>query len=170
MKSNYKIRAKKFMEELMPYLHNFNSPIRVANDVREYTQDHPRRNIQICNGAVRIAIITSDYVIKWDYDKESMRDYGGCTSEKRLYKKVCADGFGYLFAEISSFRLNHKTFYVMPRVSVNEYRDNNIWSYLTENEKTYLRKTITDLHNGNWGMYHKKPIIIDYAMERKSWW
>jgi hypothetical protein len=60
------------------------------------------RHVRVCNGASRIALVTSDYVIKWDYNKRGVSSWGGNVQEVEMYKIAEKAGYSYLFAELTS--------------------------------------------------------------------
>lgn len=162
MKSNYVVRAQKFLREFIPYMRMY--PISVAVNI--YNQEKHRK-VMYRHGAVRRALITSDYVIKWDYDAENRHNFGGCREEYKKYLEVKDDYYGYLFAEITPVKVKGRQFYVMPRVKIaGEYCSNTyIEDVLNEDELDFIfdDARIGDVHENNWGMLHGKPVLIDYA-------
>ena len=162
MKSNYIIRAIAFIHAIQPYLRRYR---RVEVAVREFNTQH-HRAVKFAHGAVRNALITSDYVIKWDYDAANRRLFGGCREEMKLYKRAKQDGYAYLFAEITEYEYHGRKFYIMPRVKIAE--DLGLWDIdneLDDDERNYLYDELNlgDLHSENWGMKNGCVVIIDYA-------
>lgn len=160
MKSNYIVRAQKFMETFYPYMRKY----RIGDAVNHFNEDK-HRAVQCRQGAVRRVLITSDYVIKWDYDKRNSKTFGGCREEYKKYQKVKDDYYGYLFAEITPIKVRNRTFYVMPRVkSLGVDHDEWIDNVLNESEWDYIESVgVGDIHDENWGYLHGRPVIIDYA-------
>lgn len=165
MKSDYVVRAKKFIEKVYPYIEkDINDVIKVHQGINRFNKDY-HRNVIFCSGAVRIALVTSDYVVKWDYSDYWKTQFGGCADELKNYRQAVEDGYGYLFAKITRVRCCGKTFYVMPRI-------NNIgkayWN-LEPDEEEYIENEICieDLHEENYGSYKGKTIIIDYAFVKR---
>ena len=167
MKSDYRIRAKKFLKSIFPYIEgcmwDFDD---VCYQVEKYNEDKKRHVIVSC-GSARIALIISDYVIKWDYDFENIETIGGCEDEFRVYKRSLSTGYAHLLAPV--FRIYHRNrfFFIMPRVDhigpeEHEYKDIN--EFITEDEYDWLCDNIGDLHSWNWGLDEfNNPIVIDYA-------
>lgn len=160
MKSNYIVRAQKFMETFYPYMRKY----RIGEAVIRFNADK-HRAVQCRQGAVRRVLITSDYVIKWDYDKRNSKTFGGCREEYKKYQKVKDDYYGYLFAEITPIKVRNRTFYVMPRVkSLGVDHDEWIDDVLNKNERDYVESVgVGDVHDENWGYLHGRPVLIDYA-------
>lgn len=163
MKSNYVVRATKFMESFFPYMRKYKNNINIA--VTEYNE-HYHRAVRVCQGAVRRVLVTSDYVIKWDYDQANSKCFGGCREEYKKYQEIKDSYYSYLFAEITPIEIKGHVFYVMPRVKAlgidcNQYID----EVLTEDEYEYVFDVaeIGDVHDENWGYLDGKVKIIDYA-------
>ena len=160
MKSNYIVRAQKFMETFYPYMRKYH----IGEAVLHFNEDK-HRAVQCRQGAVRRVLITSDYVIKWDYDKRNSKTFGGCREEYKKYQKVKDDYYGYLFAEITPIKVRNRTFYVMPRVKSLGV-DSGEWidEVLNEDEFGYVKSVgVGDIHDENWGYLHGRPVLIDYA-------
>lgn len=159
MKSNYIVRAQKFMETFYPYMRKYN----IEDAVAHFNEDK-HRAVQFRCGAVRRVLVTSDYVVKWDYDKRNSKTFGGCRDEYNKYQKVKDDYYGYLFAEITPIKVSNRIFYVMPRVKSLGYDcDEWITDVLNETELAYVNSITGDVHDENWGYLHGRPVIIDYA-------
>lgn len=84
MKSNYVVRAIKFLNKIVPYLNKYNS---VYTAISAFNFDN-RRAVKVGRGAVRYALLTSDYVVKWDYDADNACTFGGCKEEYEIWKEV----------------------------------------------------------------------------------
>lgn len=166
MKSDYRVRATKFLRSLWRYLREVNimDTDEVQWAVDKYMADHPSRRISVCSGSARVAIITSDYVIKWDYDEENVEEIGGCEAERGIYLNAKRAGFGYLFAETTSLEYEGYDFVIMPKIpNVQKHKD-SIKNHLSYYENEYIKSIhLIDLHSYNWGMKNNKPVIIDYA-------
>lgn len=163
MKNDYVTRARKFVKEIAPMIENRRNFWSVSDAVREYETKHNHRKVKFCHGAVRCALITSDYVIKWDYDVEEAKNYGGCVAETRLWQELKDSEYADLFAPITRIREAGHYWYVMPRVNgqkshhpVSYYVDEDVTEFLDSNH-------ICDLHNQNWLLVRGKPVIFDYA-------
>lgn len=160
MKSNYVFRAVKFMEQFYPYFCKY----RIGEAVAVFNRDK-HRAVVFKQGAVRRALITSDYVIKWDYNKNNSKCFGGCKDEYKRYMELKDSDYGYLFAEITPIKIRNRIFYVMPRVKyLGKDINKDIYDVLEGDEYDFLCDSgVGDMHDENWGIYHGKPLIIDYA-------
>lgn len=169
MKSNYVARAKKFLEQVYPYIKDCEDEWDLDKALRKFNQDYHRK-VQTNSGSTRVVMITSDYVIKYDYDGWGKGTWGTCKDEVRMYRKAKRDGYAHLFAEITPVRANYnKTFYIMPRINgVGRYEDDAI-EYVDGNEFMYLYHNVNDLHNGNYGWKDKHIVMIDYASNSTMW-
>ena len=165
MKSDYITRARKFIRALSEFLPN-------DGYISNYTARHAcdmfnaryHRHVVVDFGSARVAFITSDYVVKLDYDKVAVRLYGGCKSECRFYQFALEEGMEYLLAEITPYKCNGVTFYIMPRVSNVGNADAHYLYRLSEDEYEWLMQNINDLHEFNYGLLHGRVVVIDYAM------
>lgn len=163
MKSNYYVRAERFLKSIFPYIADediFNVE-EVKNGVECYNREKHRK-VEVYHGATRIALITSDYVIKWDYDEENIDTWGGCESECNFYEYAENSGYGYLFAEATRFVYDGIMFCIMPRINMNNYW-HSFNEFCNPTEYHWIVNHVGDLHNGNWGIYKGKLKIIDYA-------
>ena len=168
MKSNYIVRAQKFMETFYPYMRKY----RIGDAVNHFNEDK-HRAVQCRQGAVRRVLITSDYVIKWDYDKRNSKTFGGCREEYKTYQKVKDDYYGYLFAEITPIKVRNRTFYVMPRVNMRASQEGGRAEYYLDGaEREFVDDYLYDLHDENFGWKNNRLVIFDYAynvfMEQKN--
>ena len=167
MKSNYEVRAQKFIHKIFPTIKDImDEPYEVEEVIKMFNCLHHRK-IHVCYGDARIALLTSDYVVKFDYNYETIEEIGGCENEVALYACAVEDGFDYLFAKINRYDYEGHSFYIMPRIDhVGEYR--NIYHhadyYMTEEEQDWCMKhNLTDLHCNNYGFRKGKVCIVDYA-------
>ena len=160
---NYVERAKDFIEQIYPYICDCSNPWDAQESVHAFNIAF-NRNVRVSNGLSRIALITSDYVIKYDYDPEEVESIGGCDNEMKLYAIASDEGFAYLFAQITPYTIHGRIFYIMPRIrgigSGRRYAE----TYMTEREKDFCRRwKITDLHSNNYGFRNGHVCVIDYA-------
>lgn len=160
---SYVERAKDFIAEVFPYINGSCNPFDVEERIDEYNHTFNRK-VLVQNGLSRIALITSDYVVKFDYDPEEVDCIGGCQNELTLYSEAKQEGFAYLLAEITPFSFSGYEFYIMPRIygigSGFHYAEH----YMNPAEKHFCRKhRITDLHSNNYGFRHGHVCLIDYA-------
>jgi hypothetical protein len=164
MKSSYTERAARFLRTIYPLLDgHWNSPWECRRIMSLYSCEHSRK-VFVRSGVSRIAIITSDYVIKFDYNEREVNRVGGCESEVEFYQFAKQEGFGYLFAEITPFIYNGRTFYIMPRVNgVGRVEYSYAEDFLEGEERAFADEYLNDLHDENYGWYHKRPVIFDYA-------
>jgi hypothetical protein len=160
---NYVERAKDFVEQVYPYIANCMSPWKMNDFIHQFNADFDRKVI-VRSGLSRIALITSDYVVKFDYDPDEVESIGGCYNEMAVYDMAQREGFAYLFAQITPFPYSGRTFFIMPRIrgigSGNRYAED----YMTPSEKDFCRRhRITDLHTENYGFRKGHVCIVDYA-------
>lgn len=167
MKNDYIVRAMKFIAAIAPYIEGCGDKWSYVRAVNRFNHDH-HRNVKVASGATRVAIITSDYVIKLNHDNGwRLRQFGGCRNEVRLYKQAEQDGYEYLFAKITAKIYNHKTYYIMPRINgIEKYEYTDVWKFLTPDERDWLHSHgVFDMHEGNYGFKNGRPVIIDYAAQ-----
>ena len=167
---SYEERAKDFIKEIFPIIADVNTPWSVREKIAIFNHQN-RRNIIVGNGLSRIALITSDYVVKWDYDEDEVGIIGGCENEIELYALAKEDGFEYLFAKITRYQYNDRTFYIMPRITgIGRHEYNYADEYMTEAEKKWCNNhSLTDLHCNNYGFRNGHVCIIDYACREQSY-
>lgn len=162
MKTSYIERAKKFIKSFYPYFCQYD----ISRAVRIYNAEKSR-HVKFFHGAVRRCLVLSDYVIKWDYDEDNRRMFGGCEEEYNLYNRVKDSCYNYLLAEITLVEINGTRFYIMPRVNVaiNRREDIDIMDFLSSDEIDFIydEAGIHDLHEENWGFLKGKVVIFDYA-------
>lgn len=172
MKSNFAVRAEKFMNDFYSwavenYGNRFWGSLYMINDVVEAYNDTHRRNVKVYNGAVRAVLVTSDYVIKWDYaDDDDVNCYGGCDQEYEAYEQIVkGSNYEYLFAEVVRIYVGNMAFNIMPRIANTAYecKHKELAEYLSCDEYYWLIRNFGDLHRGNWGLKNGYPIITDYA-------
>lgn len=163
---NYVERAKDFIKEVFPYIEDdiFN-PWELRMDIRKFNAEHSRA-VQVASGCARVALITSDYVVKFEYDEYEVQSIGGCENEIYLYNLAKQEGFAYLFAEITPVEWAGRIFYVMPRIRGINERHERGWYYMTAEEQDWCEKhSLTDLHCGNFGFRKGRICIVDYGFQ-----
>lgn len=168
MKSDYRVRAMNFLRSIFPYIDGYMWDFDdVVYQVEKYNADKKRHVIATC-GSARIVLITSDYVIKWDYDNDYVEEIGGCDDEYHAYQEAAKAGYEYLLAEATLIEYNGFSFMIMPRIE-RIGRNNNggdIRLFLTKEEYKWVFKFDKDIHSYNWGIRDGKACLIDYAFSR----
>ena len=167
IKTDYEVRAKAFIKEFAPYLKGIrvtrSNSYKIYDAVRRFNDDK-KRNVKVASGASRIALITSDYVVKLDFGTTWA---GNSKTEMLGYQQAQKDGYEYLLAKISLYKCCNRSFFIMPRARVAEtltWRgQKRLWDKLTEDERSYIHENFEDLHENNWGSLNGKLILIDYA-------
>jgi hypothetical protein len=160
MKTDYKVRAEKFAHVLVKLFEDCEDVNDFYQAVSEYKRSH-RCAMKIDNGVSRVAIMRSDYVIKF-HRRQDFRDFAGDSySERKVYEKAVADGYEYLLAETTLMNVDGVEVAIMPRIR--HVGNTNFWGCTTPKERAWIRENIDDLHSGNFGRRGKKICIIDYA-------
>ena len=108
----------------------------------------------IIDGSTRNVVLCSDYCIKIDKVKHSY--FGTSKDEYDFFLRHKDDSYGQFLCPISKTVICDYTFYIMPRVKGVGYTN------LTRFPQ-FVREDMRDLHFMNIGVFHRKPIIIDYA-------
>lgn len=174
---SYIERAQDFVQQIFPYLDGeWNNPYDIDCCVDSFNEDYNRKVI-MRHGIARIALITSDYVVKYDFDEEECAIVGGCEAEVALYAEAVRDGFDYLFAEITPYHYHDRDFYIMPRIrGIGESNWYHADHFMTDEENDWCdAHNLSDLHCNNYGFRKGKICIIDYAChlseesESSSW-
>lgn len=167
MRSDYRIRASRFLNEIAPMLVecfdnecSYNTEVNVSRAINWYNH-HMHRAIKVYHGATRIALVTSDYVIKFDYNPHNVADFGGCEDEVKMYRYAKQHGYGRLFAPITRVTVENHNFYIMPRVRYIGSMQNLIgW---TDEEIDWVYDYVFDIHEYNFGKIDGHAVLIDYA-------
>lgn len=164
MKNDYITRAQQFIKSIYPFIMNCWEENEIYNAVAQYNYIKHRR-VSVKHGATRMVLITSDYVIKFDFGMaDRIRTFGGCEKEMELYSIAEADGFEYLFAKITRFDYFDYVFYIMPRIHGIGRTEYDADEYMTNNEWCWCRDhRMFDLHNLNYGWRDGHICLIDYA-------
>lgn len=169
MKSSYELRAQKFVREIFPYFveqdfFNNSCVYRAQYAVQHFCLERKRK--VLCNyGSSRIALLTSDYVVKIDYNKNTI--WGNSEDELFNWEKYYSKSeYSEYFAPISKYTYSCHDFYIMPRVkNVGRYdeckvqeEDEDFWDWLCDN--------VGDFHDEQFGKENGHFVIIDYACPR----
>lgn len=171
MKSDYRIRAQKFIKQIFPYIdgYMYDDLDETIRRVQSFAAEK-RRKVLVNSGISRIAIITADYVIKWDKYSHDVYGAGNCEKEYLTWRWLLDEnpGYAYLFAEITRFKFGGEIFYIMPRVrGIDKDRHGDADNYVEEDEEDFLNEWFYDLHSGNFGIDRKGNVtIFDYAWNR----
>jgi len=168
-KSAYYLRAQKFIAQIFPYIdgcgdnceNEYEYRDALRNAIKRFLRDHPNRKIDTKYGISRVALVTSDYVVKIDYNFES--DFGTSTDEIEAYKFARRSGYGKYFAEIMRYTFGGLDFYIMPRVRGIGRKEGDAWEYVPEDVSDFLNEYFYDLHNHNYGWCDNHVVIFDYA-------
>lgn len=165
MKSNYIERAKKFV----PVVYSILNSAFDLEEVEECVDDfnfYNKRKVIFTHGLTRMAFITSDYVIKFDYDPEASEMWGGSENEIEIYQEAKRDGMAYLFAEITRYYYGEYVFYIMPRIHGVGNKFDDAPKFMTDYENEWcIDHGIHDLHNHNYGWRNRHVCLIDYAAQ-----
>lgn len=155
IKNSYKIRAQKFIRDIYPYLteqnfHNLKEAINKFNSVKH-------RKVKYDCGSSRKCLISSDYVVKIDYDPYSY--FGNCESELEKWEYISKTPFAKNFAPISKYIYNGHDFYIMPFIpNVGKYEDE-----IDEDFLAFFGGLVEDIHERQFGKKNGTYIFIDYA-------
>lgn len=166
---SYIERAKDFVKEVYPYLEDANFDRWDTKVMMRIFNAKFSRRVKVANGIARVALITSDYVVKFDYDEYEVATVGGGEAEVEFYSIAKAEGYAYLFAEVTRFAYGKKVFYIMPRIrGISEENYYHADHFMTDDEREWCdRHHLSDLHCNNYGFRNGKVCIVDYAC--KSW-
>jgi hypothetical protein len=161
--SSYEVRAIRFIQQIFSYIADCHTVRSYRDAVLAFNLKHNRK--VICNnGMTRVALITSDYVVKIDYCPENVERWGGGEQEVEFYQMASSEGYGYLFAKITPYHYKGHTFYIMPRVHGIGRKFDDADTYMTEEESDWCwEHDLYDLHNQNYGWKDGHVVIIDYG-------
>lgn len=165
MKNSYEVRAQKFIQQVASYITNCTNYYELEEAMFNFMIDNPRRKVAVNHGMARMVLMTSDYVVKMDYDQDWVDSVGGGEEEIEFYSLAEREGMAYLFAKVSRYEYNGKKYYIMPRVrGVNPDSWHNAYYYMTVEEKVWCKSHgLCDLHALNYGFKNGKVCIFDYA-------
>lgn len=164
MKSSYVIRAMQFAEQIYPFICDCKTIDDYEVAVDNFNVIYNRK-VSVAHGMTRIVLITSDYVLKIDYGTNGRR-WGGNADEVKGYSIAHKYGYAYLFARPTSYMVNERVFYIMPRiygVDCDKSEGEDVYYHVTEEEEDFLYDHFADLHSGNYGWKDDRPVIFDYA-------
>lgn len=161
--SSYEVRAQKFIRQIFDYIYACEELEEYEDAVDAYNYRYHRKVI-LDHGLTRVALITSDYVVKIDYSYANIQRFGGGMKEYNFYKMAEREGFGYLFAKITPYEYQGITFYIMPRVKGIMRYDEDANEYMTEAENDWCSEhELYDLHCRNYGWSNGHVLIFDYG-------
>ena len=160
----YEERAKDFVKMIFPLIEDcqdvwdFRSAVEMFN--RVYT-----RKVRCNNGIARVAFLSSDYVVKLEYDEYEVDSVGGGENEIAMYAIAEKEGFAYLFAKVTPYDYKGRRFYIMPRIhGIGKFAYTYADEHMTEDECAFCdRHKITDLHSNNYGFRNGHVCLVDYA-------
>ena len=161
---NYEERAIDFIQQIYPYIVGEMTPWGVRASVKTFNAKYNRK-VQVNHGIARIAMITSDYVVKFDYDPYEVAVVGGGEAEIRMYEIAKREGYAYLFAKVTRYEYCGRRFYIMPRIrGISENNWYHADHFMTDEENDWCdRHNLSDLHCNNYGFRNGKVCIVDYA-------
>lgn len=162
---SYEERAKDFIAQIFPYIERSDYDCEAMETlVDEFNKTYSRKVI-LKHGIARIALITSDYVVKYTYDAYEAEEAGDGENEIKLYAEAERDGFAYLFAKVTRYEYNNYVFYIMPRIhGIDPYSCIHADEHMTDEENDWCDKHhLTDLHCNNYGFRKGHVCIVDYA-------
>lgn len=163
MRNTYEVRAQKFIQRIATYLIGAETIEDFEWAVKAYNYTYNTR-VRVTHGMTRVALITSDYVVKIDWNPESIAVFGGCEKEMSMYAEAEADGFAYLFAKITPFQYDGMTFYIMPLIHGIGRTVQDAWDYMTVEESDWCSDhNLYDLHYLNYGWEKGHVVLIDYG-------
>lgn len=161
----YKMHAYHFLKAIFPYVNDWHDIDSVIEGLDDFYY-HENKFAHLETGSSRMAIIGKDFVIKWNYDDEVIKEIGGCEEELQFYIKSLSSGYSHLLTPIYRLLYRDKNFYIMPRVhniGPREHGYKKLEECVTPNEWKWLISNIGDIHSYNWGIENNYPIMIDYA-------
>lgn len=161
---NYEDRAKDFIKLVFPYIEDVDTVWDARTAIQLFNVQHNRK-VKTCNGIARIALVTSDYVVKFDYDEDEVAVVGGGANEVIVYNIAKQEGFDYLLAKVTPYEYNGRMFYIMPRIrGIGKYEWDEASEHMTPAENNWcITHHITDLHCNNYGFRNGHVCLIDYA-------
>lgn len=165
MKTTYEERGIKFGKFLAKMFENCENYGDFARAMDRYNKTH-KNKLHWAHGYTRIAIIRSDYVIKFTYRKNTFA--GDCISEQRVYEMAKKAGMEHLFAKTTLIEEYGHVFAIMPRINGVDDSKRFWWEHCTDEEHDWINKHVTDLGERNLGYRRGKVCIIDYAYTRKA--
>ena len=161
--SSYEVRAIKFIKQIFDYISDCESINDYENAINRFNYTHNRK-VSCSHGMTRVAIMSSDYVIKIDYNPINVARWGCGEQERKFYELAFREGMSYLFAKIKPYYHRGRVFYIMPRISGVGRTDWDADEYLTAEEIDWCwDHDLHDLHCHNYGWKNNHVVIIDYG-------
>ena len=160
----YEERAKDFVKMIFPLIEDCVNVYDFFHAVEMFNRVYTRK-VRCNHGIARVAFISSDYVVKMDYDPCEVASVGGGENELKIYAIAEKEGFAYLFAKVTPYDYKGRRFYIMPRIhGIGKYEYEYADEHMTDAENEFCnRHHITDLHCNNYGFRNGHVCIIDYA-------
>ena len=163
MRNGYEVRAEKFIHQIYSFICDCEDVEDYEWAVNGFNYTH-KRNVKVAHGLTRVALITSDYVVKIDCGARYYQDrFGTCANEFDIYAQAEEDGFEYLFAKPTEVQYGGMSFCVMPRICGIGKKEYDADWYMSIDESDWVTDRVFDLHNGNYGWKDGHPVLIDYA-------
>lgn len=171
MKNDYEARALKFARLLSRWFMDCLTFRDFIEAIDRYNAHHSIP-LRYEHGVSRIVILRADYVIKFDYAPDEKWDNGdgtnragGNASEEIVYERAVRDGYAYLLAKTTAVMIGGRHVSIMPQISGVNDEDKYWGDYVTEEEYDWLMENVNDIHEGNVGYSHGKPVVIDYGWD-----
>lgn len=166
IKNDYVVRAQKFVRSFAPYIDKNQVTIdSMYSAARAFNKDYNRK-VRLDYGATRVVLLTSDYCIKIDKTDNKSNFWGNCEKEYKAYMRMKRLKCREVFCPIEKYTYNNMNYYIMPMCSKADDWDVQMYDVanrLTAKQTHFINKHFKDLHSGNIGVLHGKPVIIDYA-------
>lgn len=165
IKSDYVVRAQKFVRSFAPYIDKKVTIRSMISAVDTFNANYNRK-VRLDYGASRFVFLTSDYCIKIDRTDSRSDLWGNCEKEYKAYIRMKRLKCREVFCPIEKYTYNNMNYYIMPMCSkADDYNVElcDVTDGLTARQTRFIEKHFRDLHCGNIGILHGKPIIIDYA-------
>lgn len=162
VKSNYEVRAKKFIRDIFPYLLEQNFTY-YWSAIQKFNREKHRK-VKCAFGSTRQCLLSSDYVVKIDLVKESY--FGTSKDELQNWKEFYSTcGYKDHFAPVSKYTYHDYDFYIMPRIpNVGSFGEDDLGKDIDEDFAEWAFNNIGDIHSEQFGRKNGKFIFVDYAM------
>lgn len=159
--AGYEKRAKKFIQQIYPIIRKHPTNLKKCKEaISQFNEEG--HNVILMHGASRIALIYSDFVVKWDWNKGNVVWVGGCQEEVKNYIYAKKNGHGRCFAKAIEYKYGDIYFIIMPRATkIGRARE-----YKWKKHFTWISDNFWDLHNMNVGELNGYPVLVDYALRR----
>lgn len=162
-KTAYTERAKKFISQIYPYIKDFQCLTDIESMIEDFNKDKHRK-VQMNYGSSRCVLITSDYVVKFDYEDNPY--WGNCPEELKAWNLIQEEypDKVQFFAPIELYLYEGMDFYIMPYIrGVGSSRTEYLLNNYDENSRQWLYSVVSDFHSLNFGNKNNTPVCIDYA-------